>query len=789
VKSNIHLIGNAHLDPAWLWRLDEGFEAFLATCRSALDRMRETPGFIFSCSSAACYEFVEQTDRALFTQIQDAVREGKWEIVGGWWVEPDCNIPTGESFIRQALYGQRYFKSKFGKICSVGYCIDSFGHNANLPQLLKQAGMNAYVFMRPEEPELNLPQSLFRWQASGGDEVLAYRIPFHYSNFRHSITEKLSLLQTSPDYIEHIPWMLFYGVGNHGGGPTKQQIVEILEQDLHMSRLDNFFVEARSIRETLPVYQGELQHHAIGCYSNHAKLKAANRRAEHALMRAEKFSVLSEVLTGQSVNVQAFDQAWKNVLLNQFHDVLGGVSTEEVCEDALNKYGEAISIASRNEHLALQRIRNNIDTSDAIESLIVFNPQLQSYRGPIEFELWNPEGSEKGKPIEGVILFDDEENAISTQQIEAGAKIGPDRVRFIANCDIPSFGWKRYEVKRSPSTKWESRVTVNDKLLKNEKIGFSLSREATITGNVLAYSPLEVFRDESDSWAHGQEMFADKIGEFLLRKVEVVDEGPIRGSVRLISEYNLSRCEQLISLHSDSDEITIKTTLDWHEPNAICKMSFPHEMKSPHFICDIPYGILERPINGKEYPAVSWGFVSDAMRGLGIISDSKSSFSCNDRSLSFVIARSPLYAHHVPPHISKPHETQHYLDHGRQQTITKIVLGHLSHQDARMSVRSLVFHEQPVAVIESAHGGNLGKVYSGAGVVGDGIVVTVVKHAADGEGSVVRLFESTGNKQSGQVVLDSLNTVLNISLSPYEIKTYRIAHRDVTEISCIEDGL
>ncbi|MFI5263878.1 MAG: alpha-mannosidase, partial [Candidatus Kapaibacterium sp.] len=229
-RTTIFMIGNAHLDPAWMWRLEEGLEAFLATCRSALDRMDETPDFIFTASSAAHYEFVERTDPQLFLRIQDAVKKGRWAVVGGWWVESDCNLPGGEAFIRQGLYAQKYFQSRFGIDCKTGFCIDSFGHNANLPQLLRHCGLSRYIFMRPEEDEKKLDSVLFKWQAPTGDEVIAYRLPFHYSNFQHSVKEKLVLLQSYKSYRTDEQYMLFYGVGNHGGGPTKEQIAQILSE-------------------------------------------------------------------------------------------------------------------------------------------------------------------------------------------------------------------------------------------------------------------------------------------------------------------------------------------------------------------------------------------------------------------------------------------------------------------------------------------------------------------------------------------------------------------------------
>jgi alpha-mannosidase len=271
------MIGNAHLDPAWMWRLEEGFEAFLATCRSALDRIAETPGFIFTASSAAHYEFIEKTDPPLFEKIKNAVANGKWSIVGGWWVESDCNLPGGEALIRQGLYGQKYFESRFGIVRKTGFCIDSFGHNANLPQLLRHCGMNNYIFMRPEEQEKSLPDALFKWRSPSGDEVVTYRMPLHYSNFKNSVSEKLALLKSYPLFNPTHPWMIFYGVGNHGGGPTKEQIAQIISAhksndnfNIHFSSVDDFFAAVEKTNAELSNVSDEMQPHAIGSYSAHS---------------------------------------------------------------------------------------------------------------------------------------------------------------------------------------------------------------------------------------------------------------------------------------------------------------------------------------------------------------------------------------------------------------------------------------------------------------------------------------------------------------------------------------
>ncbi len=178
--ATLHMIGNAHIDPVWLWRWQEGCHEVLASFRSALDRLNEDPDFVFVSSSAVFYSWVEQIQPAMFEEIRARVREGRWEIVGGWWLQPDCNIPGGESFVRQGLYGQRYFKTKFGVTARVGYNVDSFGHHGMLPQILKQSGLDYYVFMRPNPQEQGLPGRLFWWESNDGSRVLAYRIPFEY---------------------------------------------------------------------------------------------------------------------------------------------------------------------------------------------------------------------------------------------------------------------------------------------------------------------------------------------------------------------------------------------------------------------------------------------------------------------------------------------------------------------------------------------------------------------------------------------------------------------------------
>ncbi|HEY9290027.1 MAG TPA: hypothetical protein VIP98_01990, partial [Microlunatus sp.] len=219
----IHLIGNAHLDPVWLWPWQEGYAEARATFASAIERMDEYEDFIFSCDQIVLLAWVKESDPVLFARIRERAAEGRWVNVGGWWVEPDCNTPMGESFVRQGLYGQRFLLAEFGKAATVGMNVDPFGHNAMIPAILRGQGMDSYTFLRPGPHEADLFDTPFWWQAPDGSRVLASRIPFEYCSPPGDIAGQAekALGQLDRGFS---PMMVFYGVGNHGGGPTKANI-------------------------------------------------------------------------------------------------------------------------------------------------------------------------------------------------------------------------------------------------------------------------------------------------------------------------------------------------------------------------------------------------------------------------------------------------------------------------------------------------------------------------------------------------------------------------------------
>ena len=233
----LYMIGNAHIDPVWLWQWQEGLHEVRATFRSALDRMDEYEDFIFTCDSVAYLEWAEAVDPELFQRIARRVAEGRFVVVGGWWVEPDCNLPHGESFVRQALYAQRFLRQRFGRVATVGCNVDPFGHAATLPQLLAKAGIDAYMFLRPAPREKTLPAEVFWWATPDGSRVLAYRIPYNYESGGQATLATFieRALERAPAGEQQL--MIFYGVGNHGGGPTRENLDSIEPVERRRQRL------------------------------------------------------------------------------------------------------------------------------------------------------------------------------------------------------------------------------------------------------------------------------------------------------------------------------------------------------------------------------------------------------------------------------------------------------------------------------------------------------------------------------------------------------------------------
>jgi alpha-mannosidase len=808
-ERTLHMIGNSHIDPVWLWQWPEGYQEVRATFRSALDRMLEYPEFIFTSDSAAYYAWVEEIDPGMFAEIQERVAEGRWEITGGWWVEPDCNLPSGESFVRHALYSQRYFADRFGRIAVVGYNVDPFGHNGMLPQLLRRAGMEAYVFMRPGPHEKTLPGPLFWWESPDGTRILTYRLPHEYCSPREDLGYHLdkSIAQLPPEWLA---MMCFYGVGDHGGGPTRENLESIRRLSgvgtmprLEHSTPERFFETVRAAgTDGLPVVRDDLQHHAVGCYSAHSGIKRWNRRAENALGTAEAWAAVASSVAGQRYPGKEFAHAWKQVLFNQFHDILAGTAIEPAYDEARDQLGEAAAIAARAQNLAVQAISRRIDLPQIVGSapIVVFNPHPWRQQTVVELEFGGL------KPTDGMV--DDEGRSVAFQPTQSYATVSAWRSRIAMAVDVPPLGYRVYRVMPDQRRLTTGAVEATSTSLANEhlraewdptsgRIARLVVRTDGADGPDLADPSRPhavVVDDTSDTWGHRRLAYRDELGAFETTSVGLVESGPVRAILRVESRYGDSRMTEDYVLAAGDTALEVRVILDWREPSRLLKLRYPTRLAASTATYEIPYGTIERVANGEEEPGQRWidisGTLPDAADpyGLAVLNDGKYAFDAVDGSIGLTAVRSPIYAHHEPA-VPRPGVRYSYQDIGIQRFRLALVPHAGTWKDAGLTRRAILLNEPLATLLESFHAGPFPLAQSFAEVSPDNVVLGALKYAEDGEDLIVRLVETCGRPADARVALGAWGRELNVAMGPYEIRTFRVpadAERPWTETDLLE---
>ena len=462
---SIAAVGNSHIDMAWLWPWTETVEVVRNTFGTALQLMREYPDFKFTASAAQAYEWIEEKYPAMFQEIQQRVKEGRWEVIGGMWVEPDLNMPDGESLVRQILYGKRYFKQKFDKDINIGWNPDSFGYNWQLPQIYKRSGIDYFVTQKLlwASEFTKFPYRLFWWQAPDGSRLLTY-FPSDYAN----AIDPQKMARDSAIYgpmmwkynggtnsapAGGLDMMYLYGVGDHGGGPTRQDLDTALrwqKGDLRLSA--NQLLHRRAVLCGLGEEQERAEDSDVG---RRVVFPVPPRRADHASRRrsaatgkmkcwcwTQRSWPPSTCFSVRPFLSRSFDIVWKDILFNQFHDILPGSGIHINYVDAARKYAVASRIDNDIMHGALTDIASRV-TSDGV-SVLVFNPLSWTRTDEVEFEAQFPAPvKESGRWIRMAILC-------QLEVLSNDASTGRVRIRLLAE-NIPATGYKLLRLETSPT--------------------------------------------------------------------------------------------------------------------------------------------------------------------------------------------------------------------------------------------------------------------------------------------------------------------------------------------------
>ena len=793
MKKKFHLIANAHLDPVWQWRVPEGLSLVKSTFRSALDRMNEFPDYTFTSACASYYKWIKLNEPEMFEEIKQRVKEGRWAVVGGMWVQPDCNIPSGEAFCRHMLYSQKFFKENFGFAVKTGYNVDSFGHNGMLPQILKKSGIDNYIYQRPDNrlEKPNLPfDDLHYWKSLDGSVINAFHIPDGYGGDVHK--ERLE----DHYYNKNQPMMVFFGVGNHGGGPSKEHLKNaeqlICNGDFKYSTPDMYFEEI--VGTQMPMVDEDLQHHASGCYSANSKIKNINRRAETELVTAEKIDILANILTGSQTHGKQIEDAWERVMFNQFHDILAGCSIKEAYVDAENAFGYARETALDVNTFAAQRISWRIKTSDFLDAdasemrarmwyrngegspMVVFNPHSFPVKSIAQF---GDQGVSK--------VLDSDGNEICLQKVRASYTDGDHIRKTIFEADVPAFGYAVYYLYHHNSAEEKEYATdlvATDTSLENSKVKFVFDKETgAVSSCILKESNTEfaegllgkaIVCDDSanDTWGHKIFDYNIDIDSFGNGTLELIENGPVRATVKSVVKYGNSVLTRYYSLYKESDKLTVRTVLDLDEQYKSVKLSFKAAVNNKTVTYSMPYGFIEKEANGQEEPSHAWCDISDKSgKGLGLTNTSKYSFCSIGNDLRMMIARSCAYLDHYGQHMRD--DEMEFLDKGEQEFLYEIV-PHAEKINSKLYKSSEILNNPLQLHQETHHDGTLPQCFSALNVDKDNIVVTSIKSAENGNDIIMRIVETNGVQTDAAVDFSALNAKFSMSWKPQEIKTVRI---------------
>lgn len=656
-KIIVHMIGNAHLDPVWLWNWPAGVDEALATFHSAADRCEEYPEFVYTRGEAWLYKQIELLNPELFERVRRLVERGQWHITGGQYVQPDANAPTEAGLRRQLLHGRRYFEEKFGVRPRIGYNVDTFGHPATMPDILAQQGYIAYVFGRPQNHQLELPAQTFRWQGPGGGEVIAFRIEPVYLTHSDDLYGQIMLAAeaANPD-LGHA--MCFYGVGNHGGGPTKGNIEYILEHrnsfeglELRFSTPEEYFRAVLPQKEKLPVVTGELQRTFPGCYSVMHDIKQNQQRGEHLLEQAgQLIERFCEHEHERKKLRKKLDSAWEDLLFTQFHDILAGTSTPHAWGSVRALQGRA-KIAG--EEIVVETSRRwasrTLPSVDQ-QQIVLVNPDDSPWEGLVEaepfldFDAWGERW-----------LSDLDGNSIDFQLIQ------PDAPNWLVNCvlfpaKLPARGHLQVLIRDDvkPATNpIPTDLEVSPQRLANSHLQVELSDSgiSAITfedENLLGDGGIRLHlrRDSSDTWGFHGDRFTEAVSQVFRGNGWVIEEeGPLRVRVRMEGWLNHSAIRWTLSLHRNDPCLRMQLEVNFAEKFSLLQL--PIRLASPpeSRIDGIAGGQIQRPLEPTEYPVQGYSWVRlPGGSALALVTADAYSLSLEDNRWQWTLLRSPKMA-------------------------------------------------------------------------------------------------------------------------------------------------
>lgn len=806
-------VGHTHIDVAWLWTLAQTREKVARSFSTVLRLMEEYPEYIFISSQPQLYKFLKEDYPEVYNQIKERIREGRWEADGAMWVEADCNLSSGESLVRQILFGTRFFREEFGVENCVLWLPDVFGYSAALPQILKKSDIDYFMTTKISWNQFNkLPYDTFMWKGLDGTEILTHfittrnyeQVPSSHGttyNGHLNASQVMGAWQRYQQKNINNDVLIAYGYGDGGGGTTR----EMLENGRRLSRgipgspkvkmdtVGNYF---RKLEETvkdskyLPKWVGELylEYHR-GTYTSMARNKRYNRKSEFLYQDTEFLSSLSMML-GNEYPQKAINEGWETILLNQFHDIIPGSSIKEVYEDSEKQYKEILNIGNELAAKAMNEIGSQIAIKE--QSVVVYNTLPFDRDDIVTFEV--PDG------IENPCILDDKGEILPCQLLEENGKT---KAMFFAK-GLPSKGYKSYTL-RDKKVECNTSMKVSSNHLENKYFSMEMDDKGTFTSifdklnkrEILQAgqrgNQIQAFEDKPMKWDNWDIdiFYQEKMWEVdEVEKVEVLENGPVRSGVRIYKKFMDSTIIQNIYIYEDIPRIDFDTFVDWKEDQVLLKAAFPVDVHADKATYDIQFGNVERPTHWNtswdlarfEVCAHKWADLSEDGFGVSLLNDCKYGYDIKDGVMRITLLKSGM--HPNPEADREEHRFIYslYPHSGDWRDGNTVKIGYQLNVPA-------------YAVVEQAHEGLLPSTLSMIGVDCDNVIVETVKKAEDSDELVIRLYECynrrtdvtlTFFKPLSKVVecnlmekdiqpVDVQGNTFSFQIKPYEIKTFKLS--------------
>jgi alpha-mannosidase len=747
-RDTIILIGHSHIDAAWLWRYAETWGVVENTWRTALRLQDRFPGATFAASSAQYYRWLDTRVPALIDSIRTAVQRGTWSLVGGWWVEGDQNIPSGESLVRQGLYGQRYFQRTFGRRARIAWTPDSFGYPWTMPQIWLRLGMTAFVTQKIRwNDSTEFPHDAFFWEGRDGSRIFSYN-PWGYDHnlAGSSLAREMRIDNARTDSARHMA--VLYGVGDHGGGPT----IAMLERRDDLRRLPAFpvlrdaaaepalaAVRAARPETAWPVWRDELylEYHR-GTYTTQAEMKRRNRRGEELLATTEMLSALDTAAYPR----RTIERAWQQLLFNQFHDLLPGSGIREIYTDAALTYDSVWAAALPLRDAAFAHLAAGLDTRGDGVPIVVFNPAswVRTSYAAVPVDTSAPE-------------WRGDLRAVDAARRSTIARLSRDSVWFLAR-EVPPLGFKVFWIVKERSTRPPPGSLAGSRThLENDLLAVEVD---TTTGQITRLYDKAARREVLRPGGRGNvlQLFGDRPANWDAWDIGYTGESWQPDSVRALraggddlarwieveKRWNGTRIVQRFVLRREEALLTIENTVDWHETRKLLKVAFDWNVTADSATYEIAYGAIGQPTAPRtqgerakyEHAGHRWADLSEATWGVSLLNDSKYGWDTRGSRMRLSLLRAPLWPDSL-------------ADRGRHQ-FRYAVYPHAGDWRAALTVRRGQEFNQPLlAARERAHPGtSRGWAFVAPGA--DNVHVTAVKRAEDTNAYVLRLVEWHGQE-------------------------------------------